>query len=91
MRNRRQTLGLVLAAGLAAPSLARAQAWRPSRPIRLIVPFAPGGSNDIVGRLLAEAAGSALGQAIVVENRAGAGGAIGAEAAARAAPMATRC
>lgn len=86
MFNRRSTL--VLAAGL-APSLARAQAapaWRPSRPIRLIVPFAPGGSNDIVGRLVAEAAGAQLGQSIVVENRAGAGSTIGAEHVARSAP-----
>ncbi len=76
-----------LAAGLAlAPFAARAQAWRPTRPIRLIVPFAPGGSNDIVGRIVSEAAGQLLGQPIVIENRAGAGGMIGAEAAARAAP-----
>ncbi|MCB4825375.1 Bug family tripartite tricarboxylate transporter substrate binding protein [Roseicella aerolata] len=79
---------LVLAAGL-APSLGRAQAtqaWRPNRPIRLIVPFAPGGSNDIVGRIIADTASQALGQPVVVENRAGAGGVIGAEYAARAAP-----
>jgi tripartite-type tricarboxylate transporter receptor subunit TctC len=88
MPDRRTTLALALA-GLAAPRLASAQgtaAWRPVRSIRLIVPFAPGGSNDIVGRILAEAAGGVLGQPIVVENRAGAGSVIGAEAAARAAP-----
>jgi tripartite-type tricarboxylate transporter receptor subunit TctC len=87
MPYRRQALGLALAAGLVpsvVPFGARAQAWRPSRPIRLIVPFAPGGSNDIVARLLAESAGAALGQPIVVENRAGAGGVIGAEFVARA-------
>ena len=80
---------LALAAGL-APSLVRAQtaaqAWRPERPVRMIVPFAPGGSNDIVGRIVAEAAGQALGQPVVVENRAGAGSVIGAEFVARAAP-----
>lgn len=85
--NRRHTLAAALAA-TAAPSLVRAQGatapWRPTRPIRLIVPFAPGGSNDIVGRIVAEAAGAALGQPIVIENRAGAGSVIGAEAAARA-------
>jgi tripartite-type tricarboxylate transporter receptor subunit TctC len=85
--NRRTTLALALA-GLAAPRLAAAQAagWRPTRSIRLIVPFAPGGSNDIVGRILADAAGQLLGQPVVVENRAGAGSVIGAEATARAAP-----
>lgn len=88
MPTRRQALALA-AAGL-APQVARAQtaaqAWRPERPIRLIVPFAPGGSNDIVGRIVAEAAGQALGQPIIVENRAGAGSVIGAEIVARAAP-----
>jgi len=83
--NRRSTLALALA-GLAAPSLVQAQgaAWRPSRPIRLIVPFAPGGSNDIVGRIIGEPASQILGQPIVIENRAGAGSVIGSEAAARA-------
>ncbi|CAH0310668.1 tripartite tricarboxylate transporter substrate binding protein [Roseomonas sp. CECT 9278] len=82
---RRSTLGLAMA-GLAAPALVQAQgsAWRPTRPIRLIVPFAPGGSNDIVGRIISEPAGQILGQAIVIENRAGAGSVIGSEAAARA-------
>jgi tripartite-type tricarboxylate transporter receptor subunit TctC len=88
MPTRRRTLSLALAAGL-APSIVRAQPaqpWRPSRPVRLIVPFAPGGSNDIVGRIVAEAAAQALGQPIVVENRAGAGSVIGAEHVARSAP-----
>lgn len=84
---RRSALGLALG-GLAAPALAQAPggAWRPSRPLRLIVPFAPGGSNDIVGRIIAEPVGQLLGQPIVVENRAGAGSVIGSEAAARSAP-----
>lgn len=85
MPTRRQTLTLALAAGL-APSVVRAQAWRPTRPIRMIVPFAPGGSNDIVGRIIADAAAQTLGQPVVVENRAGAGSMIGAELVARAAP-----
>ena len=88
MPTRRRALSLALAAGL-APPVARAQtaqAWRPTRPIRMIVPFAPGGSNDIVGRIVADAASQALGQPIVVENRAGAGSVIGAELVARAAP-----
>ncbi|HWT10133.1 MAG TPA: tripartite tricarboxylate transporter substrate-binding protein, partial [Roseomonas sp.] len=84
MLNRRATLAI--AAGL-APAIARAQgtpAWRPSRPIRLIVPFAPGGSNDIVGRIIADAASSTLGQPVIVENRAGAGSVIGADFVAKA-------
>jgi tripartite-type tricarboxylate transporter receptor subunit TctC len=82
MMQRRTALSLALAAGL-APYVAHAQAWRPTRPVRLVVPFAPGGSNDIVGRIIAEAAGNILGQPVVVENRAGAGSVIGAENVAR--------
>lgn len=73
-----------LALALVAPAIAQAQAaWRPTRPVRLIVPAAPGGSNDIVGRIIAEPAAQILGQPIVIENRAGAGSVIGSEAAAR--------
>jgi tripartite-type tricarboxylate transporter receptor subunit TctC len=70
-------------------SLLSPAAWGddyPSKPIKLIVPFAPGGSVDIVGRILAQQLGQDLGQSIVVENRAGAGGNIGFEALAKAAP-----
>jgi tripartite-type tricarboxylate transporter receptor subunit TctC len=74
----------VLATALAAPAIARAQAaWRPTRPVRLIVPAAPGGSNDIVGRIIAEPVGQILGQPVIIDNRAGAGSVIGSEAAAR--------
>lgn len=72
---------LLIASALAAPSLALAQ----TQPIRLIVPAPPGGSTDILARILIERAGAALGQSIVVDNRGGAGGIIGTEAAARAA------
>ena len=75
---------LAVAAGL-APSVVHAQEW-PARPIRLIVPFAPGGSSDTVSRLVAQKLSAALGQQVVLENRAGAGGNIGMDAAAKAAP-----
>lgn len=84
--NRRATLALALG-GLSVPALVKAQGtstWRPSRPVRLIVPAAPGGSNDILARIIAEPASQILGQPIVIENRAGAGSVIGSEAAARA-------
>ena len=75
--------GLLLA-GLAWPSLALAQSPDfPSRPLRLVVPFAPGGAADQVGRMLAEALGARLGQTMVVENRPGAGATLGADLVAR--------
>lgn len=82
--NRRATLTLALSAGLAAPAaFAQTGGWRPTRPIRLIVPFAPGGSNDTVARLLGDPVAAILGQPLVIENRAGAGSMVGTEAAAR--------
>src|SRR5262245_30893700 len=78
---------LHLAAGAAAqpalPSIARAQAW-PSRPVRVIVPYPPAGAPDIVARLMAQWLSERLGQQFIIENRPGAGGNIGTEAAARA-------
>jgi tripartite-type tricarboxylate transporter receptor subunit TctC len=75
---------LILAA-LLFPAIALAQAY-PTKPIRMIVPFAPGGASDFVGRILQPKMSELLGQQLVVENRAGASGNIGMEAAARAKP-----
>lgn len=77
----RRTL-LLAPALLALP--ARAQSY-PDKPIRLVVPFAPGGNADITGRLFSEALAKRLGQSVVVENRGGAGGAIGSEQVANSA------
>jgi tripartite-type tricarboxylate transporter receptor subunit TctC len=76
----------LFAAAACAPAFAQpAPAW-PAKPIRMVIPWPPGGGADIVGRILAEPLGQALGQQLVVENRGGSNGVIGAEAVARAAP-----
>ena len=77
-------LAAPFAAALATPALA--QPAFPARPVTIIVPFAPGGSTDVVSRLMAERMGQALGVNVVVENRPGGNTIVGAEAAARAAP-----
>ena len=75
-----------LGAGLAAPHIAGAQGAWPDRPIRIIIPFPPGGSNDTVARILQPKMQEILGRPIVVENRAGASGSVGNGEASRAAP-----
>jgi tripartite-type tricarboxylate transporter receptor subunit TctC len=74
-----------LLAGLAAPFAARAADY-PTHPIRLIVPYAPGGGADAVARIIAKLAGAGMGQSIVVENKGGAGSIVGTDLVAKAAP-----
>jgi tripartite-type tricarboxylate transporter receptor subunit TctC len=76
---------LAAASLLPLPRVASAQDF-PSRPLRLVIPFTPGGSNDIVGRMIAEGMGARLGQPVVVENRGGAGGLLGNDVVAKAQP-----
>jgi tripartite-type tricarboxylate transporter receptor subunit TctC len=78
------SIGLLLALA-AFPGAAAAQDY-PSRQIRLIIPFPPGGSNDVVGRIIANQLGQKLGKPVFVDNRGGAGGVVGSDVAAKAAP-----
>jgi tripartite-type tricarboxylate transporter receptor subunit TctC len=78
---RRDFIAAALALGL--PAAGRAQVY-PAKPIRFIVPYLPGSAPDVLARIMAERLGAALGQSLVVENRAGAGGNIGTEMVARA-------
>lgn len=85
MLDRRLVAGLLTGLALTLPAAAFAQAY-PQKPITLVVPYAPGGATDIIGRVVAEEMSNSLGQRMVVENRAGAGGSVGAAAVARAQP-----
>ncbi len=71
--------------GLAAPAVLRAQGVWPDRPVRLIVPFPPGGSTDTIARILQPKLSETVGKSVVIENRGGASGSVGAIEAARAA------
>jgi len=83
----RKAFAILATVALAAigPSQALAQAY-PMKPVRLVVPFPPGGSTDIVARIVAQKLGERIGQPLVVENRGGAGGTIGTEVVAKATP-----
>ena len=86
-KSRRQALATAAVALLAlcAGTQAQAQAY-PNKPIKLIVPYAPGGATDIIARTLGEKLADRLGQPVLVDNRAGAGGVTGTDAAAKSAP-----
>src|ERR687892_578934 len=83
MKTMRMLTGLAL---LLTAGIASAQSDYPSRPIRLVVPYAPGGVSDITGRIVAQKMTELLGQSVVVENRAGAGGMLGTGSVAKAEP-----
>src|SRR4051794_35534349 len=82
---RRTLVAVAATLPLGLAGAAWAQAY-PSKPVRLIVPFAPGGTTDIVARTLSDKIAASLGQAMIVENKAGGGGSVGATEIARAAP-----
>jgi tripartite-type tricarboxylate transporter receptor subunit TctC len=86
MKIRRFRQVLLLLAGAAIASVASTAAAYPDKPITIVVPFAPGGANDVVVRIIQQPLGDALGQPVVVENRGGAGGNVGIAAVARARP-----
>ena len=75
-----------LAALLCWPLAALSQAWPAAKPVRMVIPFPPGGATDIIGRVVAQKLGAALGQQVVVDNKPGAGGTIGSDIVAKAAP-----
>jgi tripartite-type tricarboxylate transporter receptor subunit TctC len=81
--HRLRSLALALGLALAGAGVSAAQDY-PNRPVRLIIPFPPGGSNDVVGRMIATKLGEHLGKQVIVDNRAGAGGVVGTEAASTA-------
>lgn len=83
-RIRTLLLALIVAAA-ALPGVVTAQAY-PNKTVRLVVPFAPGGTTDLLARIISEKMGAAMGQTVIVENKAGAGGAIGAADVAKSAP-----
>ena len=76
------TVALACAAAL-LPTMARAQGAWPTKPVRIVVPFAPGGTTDILARAMAPELSKAFGQQFIVDNRAGAGGNVGAEVVAK--------
>ncbi|WP_152046615.1 Bug family tripartite tricarboxylate transporter substrate binding protein [Aureimonas psammosilenae] len=85
-RTATKLLGAILLAGSAGTGIGHAQSAFPEKPVTLVVPFAPGGSTDLVARVVAKKMGDILGQQVLVDNKAGAGGNLGASVVAKAAP-----
>ena len=88
MNTRRHLIAASALAALSAalPQAALAQSDYPSKPIKIIVPFPPGGTSDVMGRMVADPLSKILGQPVVIENVGGAGGVIGTERGSKAAP-----
>ncbi|MGG5822357.1 Bug family tripartite tricarboxylate transporter substrate binding protein [Falsiroseomonas sp. HW251] len=84
--SRRTALGAVLLSALTRPGFAQVEGWRPTRPIRMVVPTAAAGANDVMARIAAQHLASRLGQPVVVDNKAGAGGTIGTVDVVRSPP-----
>jgi len=83
--NRRKVLASSVAFGMVAATGARAQSW-PAKPIRIVVPYPPGGSSDIIARAISQPLSDALGQPVIVDNKAGANGNLGADLVAKSQP-----
>src|SRR5436305_14119784 len=83
---RMPAIAAIIALSAFAATQARAQADYPQRPVRMVIPFAPGGASDFVGRIMQAKMSEELGQQLVIDNRTGAAGNIGVEVAARANP-----
>ena len=88
---RRLFIGASVAGGVSAPAIVSAQGEWPTRQIRVVIPYPPGGPSDVTTRLVMERAGSLLGQSVLFDNKAGASGAIGAEHVKNAAPDGYTC